>query len=156
MTLRHFRLSLIVATTLACVAAAPASAGGALDTSFSGDGQAEVAFGVTVYAADVAMQGKAIVVGAVADVGGDRGDDFALARFTRTGALDRSFGGSDGRVETNVEGGDHLEAIAVQPDGKVVAVGWSLPHGFATDVVLHGRSLPTRRRPRRRILSRRP
>jgi uncharacterized delta-60 repeat protein len=50
--------------------------------------------------------------------------------------VDHTFGGGDGVVAVNVRDTDRLEAIAVQPDGKIVAVGWSLPTGFAEDVVL--------------------
>jgi uncharacterized delta-60 repeat protein len=127
--------ALIAAASLVCALAPPAHAAGALDKSFSGDGQAEVAIGTRVTATDVAMQGRAIVVGATTDRTGDRKEDFALARFTHSGALDRSFGG-DGRVTTNIFQGDHLEAVAVQPDRKIVAVGWSLEYGGLGDVVL--------------------
>ena len=128
--------ALIAAASLVCALAPPAHAAGALDKSFSGDGQAEVAIGTRVDGHRCGDAGQG-------DRGrrhqqdrtGDRKEDFALARFTHSGALDRSFGG-DGRVTTNIFQGDHLEALVVQPDRKIVAVGWSLEYGGLGDVVL--------------------
>ncbi len=49
--------------------------------------------------------------------------DFALVRYNRDGTLDHSFGG-DGIVTTEL-GDEHeaANAVAIQPDGKIVAVG---------------------------------
>jgi uncharacterized delta-60 repeat protein len=49
---------------------------------------------------------------------------FALARYTRDGRLDPSFG-RGGEVITYVGREDGAEALAVQADGKIVAAGWS-------------------------------
>jgi uncharacterized delta-60 repeat protein len=55
--------------------------------------------------------------------------DFALARYLPDGALDPSFG-SGGLVITPISGAsDHLFDLAVQPDGKLVAAGWSFQGG---------------------------
>src|SRR5205807_9313 len=49
--------------------------------------------------------------------------EFALARFLPTGTLDPSFG-SNGKLTTGFEGADaQALALAVQPDGKLVAAG---------------------------------
>ena len=54
-------------------------------------------------------------------------DDFALARFNGWGSLDQSFG-TGGKVHTDILGdSDYLEDIALQPDGKIVAVGSAYP-----------------------------
>jgi uncharacterized delta-60 repeat protein len=64
--------------------------------------------------------GKIIVAGAGRD-------EFALARYTPSGRLDRSFG-RGGLVFTRFQAGadpNYAEALAVQPDGKIVAAGSS-------------------------------
>lgn len=50
------------------------------------------------------------------------GDDFGLARFNPDGSLDGTFGGG-GKVATRFFGNDLVDAVAVQPDGKIVAAG---------------------------------
>src|SRR5262249_24846357 len=53
------------------------------------------------------------------------GRDFALARYNSNGTLDTTFG-TGGRVTLNFAGStldDAAESIAIQPDGKIVAVG---------------------------------
>ena len=50
--------------------------------------------------------------------------DFLVARFTSNGTVDTSFG-SGGVAQTNFGGDDELTAIAIQPDGKIVAAGSS-------------------------------
>jgi uncharacterized delta-60 repeat protein len=48
---------------------------------------------------------------------------FALARYEADGDLDTTFGG-DGKVVTNFDGpGEHAQDVAIQGNGKVVAVG---------------------------------
>src|SRR4030095_1301139 len=48
---------------------------------------------------------------------------FALARYNDDGSLDSSFG-TGGRVTTDIGGfSDTAYAVAVQPDGKIVAAG---------------------------------
>jgi uncharacterized delta-60 repeat protein len=73
-----------------------------------------------VPATDVAVQpdGKVVVVGA-------SNGNFAVARYTLSGALDLSFSG-DGRLTTDFSGtDDSAHAVVVQPDGKIVVVGAS-------------------------------
>ncbi len=59
-------------------------------------------------------------------MGGDSGSqnltDFALARYLQDGALDPTFD-RDGKVTTIVGSFDMLLALALQPDGKIVAAG---------------------------------
>jgi uncharacterized delta-60 repeat protein len=64
--------------------------------------------------------GKILVAGQTGDIGGD----FALARYTANGILDTSFG-KRGITLTDMAGqpGDFADAIAVQPDGKIVVAG---------------------------------
>jgi uncharacterized delta-60 repeat protein len=93
---------------------------GTLDTSFSGDGKETTDFGGSDQANGVALQGGKIVA---AGGGGVRGD-FALARYNADGTLDPSFSG-DGKQTTAFAGPDAATGVAVQADGKIVAVGQS-------------------------------
>ena len=51
-------------------------------------------------------------------------DSFALARFLKDGAIDTTFG-SGGNVSTVIGRSSKLFAVALQPDGKIVAAGYS-------------------------------
>ena len=92
---------------------------GTLDPSFSGDGKQTTSFGEFERATGVAIQGdgEIVVVGAAFDVG-----DFLLARFNPNGSLDTSFSG-DGKQTTDFGGSDGATGVALQGNGKVVAVG---------------------------------
>ena len=94
---------------------------GSLDASFSGDGEQRTDFGGTEFANGVAIQSDGKIV-AVGRVDGATGRDFALARYNANGSLDASFSG-DGKRSTNFEGFDDASAVAIQADGKIVAVG---------------------------------
>jgi uncharacterized delta-60 repeat protein len=103
---------------------------GALDPTFGSGGRVVTDFpdtnGVDV-AKSVAIQGDGKIV--VSGYSGTYGEDydFIVARFRRGGALDRSFG-EDGHVLTNFGGDDASQAVAIQPDGRIVAMGKS-EHG---------------------------
>lgn len=92
---------------------------GTLDTTFGASGKVVIDMGSFDDSANaVALQtdGKIVTAGSGAD-------DFKLARFTTTGALDTSFGTS-GRVTTDfLTGQDSANALVIQPDGKIVAAG---------------------------------
>jgi uncharacterized delta-60 repeat protein len=98
---------------------------GTLDPAFSGDGKQTTDFGGLDEANGVALQPDGTVV-----AGGD-GDHgvFALARYRANGSLDPSFSG-DGRQTTVFGGRDEGNAVAIQTDGKIVAVGDAAPGGF--------------------------
>jgi uncharacterized delta-60 repeat protein len=106
-------------------------ADGSLDPSFGTGGIVTTDFaGGTDYAHGVAIQpdGKIVLAGH-ASVGGGSGNDFALARYNADGSLDASFG-SGGKVTTNIAGATDLgNAVALQPDGKIVVVGACDPSG---------------------------
>jgi uncharacterized delta-60 repeat protein len=52
--------------------------------------------------------------------------DFALVRYNADGSLDTTFGGGDGIVTTDLgTRSDDIRALALQPDGKIVAAGGS-------------------------------
>jgi uncharacterized delta-60 repeat protein len=114
---------------------------GTLDTTFGSGGVVTTSIGPgTDYARDVAIQpdGK-IVVGGAASNGSD--NDFAVVRYTTSGAPDTAFG-SGGVVTTPIgPGNDSAGGVAIQPDGKIVAGGYASngsDYDFAV-VRYHGR-----------------
>ena len=96
---------------------------GSLDTSFDGDGKVTTDFGSTDVGLSVAVQvdGKIVVSGYTN--GGSTGYDFALARYNPNGSLDTSFDG-DGKVTTDFGSDDGGCSVALQPDGKIVVMGY--------------------------------
>jgi uncharacterized delta-60 repeat protein len=84
-------------------------------------GETNVASGVTIQ-----PDGKIIAVGAYASgVSGSNGSDLTMLRLTASGAFDGTFVGG-GRVLVPSPGVDEgLSAVAVRPDGRIVAVGGS-------------------------------
>jgi uncharacterized delta-60 repeat protein len=104
---------------------------GTLDPAFSDDGKETTDFtaGDDDWANNVVIQpdGRILAGGGAAFIG----TDFALARYETDGTLDSTFGG-DGRVRTNL-GGDFDEArdLALQDDGRIVAVGENRFGNFA-------------------------
>ena len=107
------------------VAVARYEADGSLDTSFSQDGKVTTDFGGQDGLGGMALQSDGKIV-----VAGWRGDDFALARYDVDGSLDATLSG-DGMLITDVGGVDRADAVAIQPDGRIVAAG-----GSASDFAL--------------------
>ena len=103
---------------------------GSLDTSFGTNGAVITHFNggynVSVRDFDVALQpdGKIVSVGYYQeDYGTD--NDFALTRYNPDGSLDATFG-NGGEVITDFAGtDDDAFAIALQPDGKIIATGFT-------------------------------
>ena len=95
---------------------------GSLDGTFSGDGKVTTDFTRRedlAYAVAIQSDGKIVAAGRA---GGGRGR-FALARYNVDGTLDATFSG-DGKALTNFSRNDDFAAgVAVQSDGKIVAVG---------------------------------
>jgi uncharacterized delta-60 repeat protein len=122
----------IVAVALALPLVARAAAGD-LDPTFGSGGKVFTDFGNTRDSAGraVAIQpdGKIVVAG-FSHIRGTYDDDFALARYNRDGSLDESFG-SGGKVLTDFGVGtsQQAHALAIEPDGRIVAAGWSLVSG---------------------------
>lgn len=107
------------------------NADGSFDTTFDGDGKvltqaSEAAAGGNNFAYAVALQpdGKILVAGEGIFL--NTGRDFSLVRYNTDGSLDASFD-ADGKVHTAFGGNGQNEtarAIAVQPDGRIVAAGF--------------------------------
>ncbi|MDP9387394.1 MAG: hypothetical protein M3Q48_05550, partial [Actinomycetota bacterium] len=100
---------------------------GTVDDSFNAAGTATTSFfegvdGARAHAVAVQPDGKIVAAGAARS----STDGFALARYRPSGFADDTFD-RDGRVFTPLlPGRDHVvHALAVQPDGKIVAAGGS-------------------------------
>jgi uncharacterized delta-60 repeat protein len=93
---------------------------GALDTSFDSDGKLTISIPNQDFNANIVFQtdGK-IVVGCASNTGLYY---FSLIRLNTDGSLDLSFD-SDGFVTTNFSGDAYIEELALQPDGKIIALG---------------------------------
>ena len=110
--------------------------GGPLDRSFSRNGKKQIRFPGTqnVEANAVAVQpnGRILVAGGVFLP--DSKANFYIVRLTRKGALDRSFGGGDGIRRLNFSRGqDAATDLVLQPNGKIVVVGYAdcaCPHYY--------------------------
>lgn len=98
---------------------------GTLDPGFADGGTAVTGFGrrfQTANAVAITPTGRIVIAGSTSNGITSRS---AVARFLRDGRLDDTFGG-DGRVTTDVSpSGEQLTEVLVQPDGKIVAVGWA-------------------------------
>jgi uncharacterized delta-60 repeat protein len=98
---------------------------GVLDTSFGTDGMTQIDFGSCCQSANKVLlqpDGKIITVGYANTESSD--SDFLLARLTSDGPLDPTFG-AGGKVRTSfgdLNGG--ANGAVLQPDGKIVAVGF--------------------------------
>ncbi|MFD8043601.1 calcium-binding protein [Streptomyces chartreusis] len=94
---------------------------GTLDSGFSGDGKVTTDFGSGTLdrGSDLALQSDGKIV-----VAGMSQAEFAVARYNPDGNLDSGFG-TGGKVTTDVANGffDTAGALALQPDGKIVASG---------------------------------
>lgn len=101
--------------------------GGIVVTSFAGEYWYDAARTVKVQ-----PDGKIVVGGWISDTDNNGDRAFFLARYHPTGALDDSFG-TNGKIIGPVNSGALVGAdIALQPDGKIIAVGDYYPnYGFA-------------------------
>ncbi|MEX0966302.1 MAG: T9SS type A sorting domain-containing protein [Bacteroidia bacterium] len=101
-------------------------ADGTLDNSFGNSGSALVSFGTPdAFATAVVLQsdGKMVVAGYTGS--SNTTWKFALARLNADGTLDQGFG-IGGKLTTAVGTTfDYCQAVAMQPDGKIVAAGYS-------------------------------
>jgi len=104
------------------VAVARLRPGGALDTSFGGDGRVRIDLGANDHPLDVATtpDGRIVVVGQRTTL---HGAAWFVIRLRAGGSRDDSFGG-DGVVITDFGRiFEHATTVAVQPSGKIVVAG---------------------------------
>ena len=100
------------------IAVARLTTTGALDTTFDGDGRTTIDLGGTETANDVAIQSDGKIV-----IAGTNGPDFAAIRLNANGSLDGTFDG-DGKKTIDLTGpADAANALAIQPNGKIVLAG---------------------------------
>jgi uncharacterized delta-60 repeat protein len=128
---RRGRLAAVLLGALAlalAVSVVALAAPGDLDRTFSGDGKVRTNFTPGADGAGgVAIQadGMIVVVGTAGSTTRE-GPNFALARYKADGTLDASFGG-DGKVTTRFAHVSWGLDVAIQTDGKIVAVGHTDP-----------------------------
>jgi uncharacterized delta-60 repeat protein len=98
------------------------NADGTLDVTFDGDGRSIFPSGQECVLTAVAIQtdGKIVAAGRIGDISHD---DFVVFRYNTNGSLDTSFDG-DGMARTSFgANNDEAQAVAIQPDGKIIAAG---------------------------------
>jgi uncharacterized delta-60 repeat protein len=107
------------------------NANGSLDPTFGSGGRVVTPFetgsvaGIDAIDA-LAIQGDGKITAAGTTLAGVGNYNFALARYNANGSLDLSFG-AGGRVTTDFTGqNDQAYDLAIQPDGKLVAVGQAI------------------------------
>jgi uncharacterized delta-60 repeat protein len=130
---RHARkfliLSLIVSLmTIGLQHQAQASDDSVLDSSFSRDGKLITNFDAPAHAQAVVIEPDGKIIAAGDRYSGKTYLDFALVRYNLDGSLDTTFG-HRGTVATDLRASssdDKANAVALQPDGKIVAAGDSL------------------------------
>src|SRR5262245_8381063 len=86
--------------------------GGTVFTDFGGDDR--------TYDLAIQPNGMIVAVGVSTTGGGAGSATFALARYTSAGSLDTAFD-RDGKVSTSFKGSAVAYAVALQPDGKILA-----------------------------------
>jgi uncharacterized delta-60 repeat protein len=94
------------------------TANGALDPSFSGKSTVEADFGRSDAAYALALQANGKLV-----LAGEAAPDFGIARFQPGGAADATFG-PGGKRTVDFGTAATAQAIALQPDGKIVVAGY--------------------------------
>ena len=101
------------------------NANGSLDTSFGTGGKVTTPIGSVddeVFALVLQPDGKLVAAGYTSSASSTA---FALVRYNADGSLDTSFG-TGGKVTTSIESiDDEAFALVLQPDGKLVAVGYA-------------------------------
>ncbi len=108
------------------------AAPGDLDPSFGNGGKVVTSIsGSNAYASDIAIQSDGKIV-AVGNSGSVNTSKFTLARYNTDGSLDITFG-TGGIVATPIGDRAYALAVAIQSDGKIVAVGFTYA---TTDFVL--------------------
>ncbi|MEZ6035661.1 MAG: LamG-like jellyroll fold domain-containing protein [Planctomycetaceae bacterium] len=98
---------------------------GTLDTTFSGDGKANVGVGTSHdygYAAVLQADGKIVIGGSGLNAANS---EFALARLNSDGTLDTTFSGDGKLLIPLATSADTAYSLALTPDGDIIAAGVS-------------------------------
>jgi uncharacterized delta-60 repeat protein len=108
---------------------------GTFDPDFAGDGKAlyNLSTGTEATTKIIQLPNGKILVGGYRTVGSD--EDFSVMRLNPDGSLDNTFGGAgyfSADFNLNI---DILQSIAVQPDGKIVCVGYTY-NGPTSDILI--------------------
>lgn len=128
------------------LAAARCTADGVLDLTLGGSGKVTTAVSTSYEEGrDVIVQpdGDIVVAGFAY---AQSSDDFLVVRFLDNGALDEEFGAGTGIVRTRITSAeDRCQSVILQPDGKIVAAGWTTAgnRNFAAVRYLNDGSLDT-------------
>lgn len=106
------------------------NATGTIDTSFGSNGIANADFGgANDRISSIKIDGSGNIVALGMTGTSLATDNFALARFLPNGQIDTTFG-TGGKVMTDVFAyWDSGQAAAIQPDGKILATGYSYTSG---------------------------
>jgi uncharacterized delta-60 repeat protein len=105
---------------------------GTLDTNFGSGGIAlsnpAPTYGNAAFSVLVQPDGKIVLAGE--SKGGNYNSEFVVSRFTSGGVPDTTFGGT-GTVQTDLPGSyEQGQDAVLQPDGKIVVVGYVSPVGL--------------------------
>lgn len=127
-------LAVVVFTVgLAMVPAATLGAAGDLDASFSGDGIADMPYGLS---RDVVLDRGKIVVAGEGNCGRLYGTDFVAKRFFRDGTVDASLAKGFMCHDSGYYFREELAELTRQQDGKLVMVGNHREAGQPQDILL--------------------
>jgi uncharacterized delta-60 repeat protein len=135
-----FAVAVIAMLVLSSLVGTASADAGDLDTSFGSGGKVTTVWNDYSSAYGVAIQpdGRVVAAGYASDSQNGAGD-FALARYKVDGSLDTSFG-SGGKVLTNINNNydrsDRALAVAILPDGKILASGITIGDDSAIQAAL--------------------
>jgi uncharacterized delta-60 repeat protein len=106
---------------------------GTPDLSFGENGRVVVAISnqnEVINAVAIDGNGRIVVVGSIEPFDDTPITDFLIVRFTPNGALDATFG-NGGAVTASQGSTDSFNAVAIQPNGRIVAAGGTSDGGLA-------------------------
>ncbi|HVG11913.1 MAG TPA: delta-60 repeat domain-containing protein, partial [Flavisolibacter sp.] len=131
--MRKFLLTAIkVVSLLSCFSQMP----GSLDPTFGNAGVSATApRGMSTHKMMIQPDGKLIVLGTVPHP--ERYLDAAVARYTASGAVDRSFSGDGIFIEDALNVGIFEADIALQSDGKLLLAGLKGAAGDVTNLIVY-------------------
>src|SRR6266850_1225670 len=93
---------------------------GTLDATFGSGGKVITTISSSPFVSLGLQNGKIIL-------GGSTAQNFVVARYNSNGSVDGTFGPATtpGRIVTDLGGSDVMNSLVVQPDGRIVAAGFS-------------------------------